>query len=214
MFFSSRPTATRLTRKTLGAAPALLIALAMSAPPALAGTPSGETSLCPGQVFSQPFAALGDLNYYTPVPGSEFNNPPEGWELKGGASVISATHPDGSAGYALDLPSGSVAVSAPVCVTLAYPTGRLYAKALEGKAGVAIAVSYAETKSESKPKQVGETKNTPGTQGTWQASEAFSVLPQLAGKAEETREVRFVLTAGGNSTSTLVYGLYVDPWMK
>jgi len=208
MFFSSRPTAVRLTRKTLGAATALLIALGLSAAPALAGT---ETAVCPGQIFSQPFLALGDLNSYTLVSGSEFNNPPEGWELKGGAKVVSATHPDGSAGYALDLPSGAVAVSAPVCVTLQYPSGRLYSKTLEGKAGVAVAVSYAETKSETKPRQVGETKNT---QGAWEASEAFSVLAQLAGKAEETREVRFVLTAGGNATSTLVYGLYVDPWMK
>jgi hypothetical protein len=210
MFFSSRPTAPRLTRKLLPAAGTLLVALALSASPALAATPS-EGALCPGQVFSQPFAALGDLNNYTPVPGSEFNNPPEGWELKGGASVVSATHPDGSAGYALDLPSGSVAVSAPVCVTLSYPAARLYSKTLEGKGPLAVAVSYAETKSEIKPKQVGETKNT---QGAWQASEAFSVLAQLGGKAEETREVRFVLTAGGNATSTLVYGLYVDPWMK
>jgi len=211
MFFSSRPTAFRLTRKTLAGAAALLIALALSASPALAGTSPSETALCPGQLFSQPFLALGDLNSYTLVSGSEFNDPPEGWELKGGAKVVSATHPDGSAGYALDLPSGAVAVSAPVCVTLQYPSARLYAKTLEGKAGVAVAVSYPETKSEAKPRQVGETKNT---QGAWEASEAFSVLAQLGGKAEETREVRFVLTAGGNSTSTLVYGLYVDPWMK
>jgi hypothetical protein len=211
MFFSSRATAPRFTRKTLGAAAALLIALCLSASPALAGTLTSETGVCPGQIFSQPFAALGDQNAYTLVAGSEFNNPPEGWELKGGASVVSATHPDGSAGYALDLPSGSVAVSAPVCVTLQYPSARLYSKTLDGKGGVAIAVSYAETKTEIKPKQVGETKNT---QGAWQASEAFNVLPQIAGKAEETREVRFVLTAGSNSTSTLVYGLYVDPWMK
>ncbi len=150
MFFSSRPTAVSLTGKTLGAATALLIALALSTAPAMALNLAPETAVCPGQIFAQPFLALGDLNSYTLVSGSEFNNPPEGWELKGGAKVVSATHPDGSAGYALDLPSGAVAVSAPVCVTL----------------------------------------------------------------QEETREVRFVLTAAGNATSTLVYGLYVDPWMK
>ncbi len=211
MFFSSRPTAVSLTRKTLGAAAALLVALGLSASPAMAGSLLTETAVCPGQIFSQPFLALGDLNSYALVSGSDFNNPPEGWELKGGATVVSTTHPDGSAGYALDLSSGSVAVSAPVCVTLQYPSGRLYSKTLEGKGTVAVAVSYAETKTENKPKQVGETKNT---QGAWEASEAFSVLAQLGGKAEETREVRFVLTAGGNGTSTLVYGLYVDPWMK
>jgi hypothetical protein len=210
MFFSSRPTAVRLTRKTLGAAAALLIALAVSASPALAGT-SPETPLCPGQVFSQPFLALGDSNYYTLVPGSEFNNPPEGWEFKGGAQVLSTILPNGSSGYALDLPSGSVAVSAPVCVTMKYPSARVYVRTLEGKAATGVAVSYLETKSENKPRQVGELK---ATQGAWEASEPFSVLPQLAGKGEEAHEVRFVFTAGGSSTNTLLWGLYVDPWMK
>src|SRR5438105_7623042 len=148
MFFSSRPTAVSRTGKTLGAATALLIALALSTAPAMALNLAPETVVCPGQIFSQPFLALGDLNSYTLVPGSQFNNPPEGWELKGGAKVVSATHPDGSVGYALDLPSGSAAVSAPVCVTLAYPSGRLYTQTLEGKAGLAVAVSYAETKPE------------------------------------------------------------------
>jgi hypothetical protein len=211
MFFSSRPTAPRLTRKILGAAGALLLALGLSASPALAGTESAGAAICPGQSFSQPFATLGDANYYTLVAGSEFNNPPEGWEFKGGAQVLSTILPNGSSGYALDLPSGSVAVSAPVCVTMKYPSARVYVRTLEGKAATGVAVSYLETKSENKPRQVGELK---ATQGAWEASEPFSVLPQLAGKGEEAHEVRFVFTAGGSSTNTLLWGLYVDPWMK
>jgi hypothetical protein len=211
MFFSSRPTAVRLTRKTLGAAAGLLIALAMSAEPALAASLGPETGVCSGQTFSQPFLALGDANAYTLVPGSEFNNPPEGWEFRAGAQVVATTLPNGSAGYALNLPSGSSAVSAPVCVTLKYPSARVYVRTLEGKAATAVAVSYFETKSEAKPRQVGELKATPGS---WEASEPFSVLPQLAGKGEEAHEVRFVFSAGGSATSTLLYDLYVDPWMK
>jgi hypothetical protein len=211
MLFSSRTTTARFTRTIAGAAATLLVALGLSASPASAGILPTEAAVCPGQIFSQPFLSLGDLNYYTLVPGSQFDNPPEGWELRDGARVVGATHPDGSEGYALEMPSGSVAVSAPVCVTLHYPSARVYTNTLEGKAGVAIAVSYSETKTEAKPRPAGEAK---ATQGGWEASQPFSVLPQIAGKVEETRAVRFVLTASGNGTRTLVYGLFVDPWIR
>ncbi len=131
--------------------------LCLSAAPALAGGLTETTreatgaAVCPGQSFSQPFSALGDYNYYTLVPGSEFNNPPEGWELRGGAQVVSTTVPNGSGGAALDLPSGSSAVSPPVCVTLRYPSARVYVGTLEGKAATAVAVSCLETKSEARP---------------------------------------------------------------
>ena len=207
MHFSPRSTPRNFTHKLACAAGASLALLGLNAAPALAGSP---TEACPGQSFSQPFAALGDNNSYTLVPGSEFNNPPEGWELRNGAQVVSTTLPNGSAGAALDLPSGASAVSPPVCVTLKYPSARVYVQTLEGKAAVSVAVSYAETKSETRPRQVGEAK---ATQGGWEVSEAFSVLPQLGGRIEEAREVRFVFTAGGSS-NTLLYGLYVDPWMK
>jgi len=216
MFFSPRSTPRKFIHKLGCAAGASLALLGLSAAPALAGSLTEavrETigaAVCPGQSFSQPFVALGDYNYYTLVPGSEFNNPPEGWELRGGAQVLSTTLPNGSAGAALDLPSGSSAVSPPVCVTLRYPSARVYVRTLEGKSATAVAVSYFETKSETKPRPVGEVK---ATQGAWEASEPFSVLPQLGGKGDETREVRFVFTAGGSS-NTLIYDLYVDPWMK
>ena len=214
MFTSSQPTATRFMRKLTFAAGTCLAVLGLSSSPALAGnllTEAVNTAPCPGQTFSQPFAALGDYHYYTLVPGSEFNTPPEGWELLGGAHIVTTTRPDGSTGGVLDLPSGSVAVSAPVCVTLQYPSARVTTRTLEGHAGVTVSVTYPETKSETKPKQVATLAST---KAGWEASEPFSVLPQLTGKVEETREVRFVFAAGGSSTDTQLYGLYVDPWMR
>jgi hypothetical protein len=215
---SQRPIGRKATRALLRAGGLGLVLLGLSSSPALAGTLLGEATntsttskalaLCPGQIFSQPFAAVGDYNYYTLVPGSEFNNPPEGWELQGGAHVVSSTLPDGSSGHALELPSGSVAVSAPVCVTLSYPTARVYTNG-DGNGGVNVAVSYAGTRSETKPRGVTAIYGANG----WTASEPFKVLPQLAGKEEGAREVRFVFTAGGSS-STLLYGLYVDPYAK
>src|SRR5690242_11511361 len=114
---------TPYTRRIAATAATAFATLGLSASPAFAGTLLGEATstvaatvntttstlnsaaaLCPGQTFSQPFAALGDYNSYTLVPGSEFNNPPEGWELSGGARVVPATLPNGSSGSALELP--------------------------------------------------------------------------------------------------------------
>ena len=223
MFASSlRPTAVKITQALSCAAAASLAILGLSSAPAMAegllggvtSTPTNTTSqvlgTCPGQAYSQPFIPLGDYNYYTLVAGSEFNNPPEGWELHGGASVTSSTLPGGESGATLDLPSGSVAVSAPVCVTSSYPTARVYTLDGEVGASVTVSVSYVHSKSETSPKQVAYIQNAQS--GSWAASEPFSVRPKLANKGEEAREVRFVFAAGGGDVH--LYGLYVDPYFK
>src|SRR5437879_13757851 len=128
MLTTSSLTLTRKLPRRLGcAAIACLALLGSASAPALAANLSEAVggAQCSGQSFSQPFAALGDYNNYTLVAGSEFASSPEGWELRGGAHLLSATQPDGSAGAALDLPSGSSAVSAPVCATLLPPAARI-----------------------------------------------------------------------------------------
>ena len=76
---SSRPTSL-IARLAGCVAAACLALLAVSSAPALAAS-----STCEGQTFSQPFEALGDFNYYTLVPGAQFNGPSEGWRLSDGA---------------------------------------------------------------------------------------------------------------------------------
>jgi hypothetical protein len=95
---------------------------------------------------------------------------------------------------------------------LQYPTARIWTHTLEGRGGVTVSVAYAETKTEAKPKQVATLQST--QTGGWELAEPFNVQPQLGGKSEETREVRFIFAEGGSSTNTQLYGLYVDPWMK
>ena len=48
----------------------------------------------------------------------------------------------------------------------------------------------------------------------WTLSEPFDVQPELGGKSEATREVRFVFAAGKGSGDTQLYGLFVDPRMR
>ena len=95
-------------------------------------------------------------------------------------------------------------MSPPVCVTLLYPSARVFVRNAEG-GGVRVAVAYAST---------GVVARVAGVRGqtSWTASEPFSVLPELGGAGEEARYVRFVFT--GRVGATQLYGLYVDPWMK
>jgi hypothetical protein len=213
----SRPTASKFARK-LGCTAAVCIGVvSFSAAPALAGkgkeasaAVNAEMAVCPGQTFSQPFEGLQDSNYYTLVEGSEFNEGAGGWELSNGAEVLEAARPDGSSGSVLNLPLGAEAVSPPVCVTLAYPTARAYVQNPASGGAVVVSVAYTGTKSEEKPKVVGQLR---GQQNEWALSRPFDVRPQLGGKSEEVRQVRFHFAATGKNTSRL-FGLYVDPRMS
>ncbi len=180
-----------------------------SVPPAM----SAVAAVCPGQSFSQPFAALGDSNYYTEVPGSEFTSPAEGWQLRGGAHVVAGTRPDGSTGSVLDLPGGAVAVSPPVCVTLQYPTARVWTHSLDGKPRVSVAVGYASTNTLARATRLGSLEDDATGEG-WSLSAPFEIQPQLGGRLEETRDVRFIFTAETGHADMQLFGLYVDPRMR
>jgi hypothetical protein len=202
---SSRPTAFRLTRRLGFAAGACFALLGLSATPALAA------ATCEGQTFSQPFAAWNDYNYYTLVQGGEFNSASEGWELKGGAQILQSRRPNRSTAGVLNLPSGSEAVSPPVCVTLQYKTARVWVRNVKGTEGVAVSVAYAGTPTATSPMGVGLVH---GAHSCWTLSDPFNLEPQTAGPNEGTRQVRLVFLAGGQTSDFQLYGLYVDPRMK
>lgn len=173
---------------------------------------SAELAVCPGQTFSQPFEAQKDSNYYTLVEGSAFNGPNEGWELNYGAGVVEGARPDGSSGGVLDLPSGAYAVSPPVCVTLQYPTARAYVEDVQGGGGVIVGVYYAGGKSGPTGQPVGQLNAKQGK--GWELSNSFNVKPQLGGKEEGVREVRFIYANLNRNSDFHLSGLYVDPRMS
>jgi hypothetical protein len=168
-----------------------------------------ELAVCPGQTFLQPFEAFADSNYYTLVEGSEFNGGAAGWEMTNGAAVVGGTRPDGSTGEVLDLPAGAIAVSPPVCVTLQYPTARSWVQSVQGGGGVTVGVYYAGAKSTGK--SVSQLSSKPGD---WLLSSPFDVRPELTGKAEGIREVRFVYANTTKDSDFHVWGLFVDPRMR
>jgi hypothetical protein len=172
---------------------------------------NAELAVCPGQTFSQPFAALGDSNYYTLVEGSEFDQTGEGWTLLGGAKILEGSRPDGSQGGVLDLPGGAVAISPPVCVTLQYPTARTWVEALQNSGSLSVAVAYG-TGAGKQGERAAIVGSVSGNGGSgWNLSQPFSLEPQLGGSEEGVRTARFVYSAGGRRADFQVSGLYVDP---
>jgi len=180
-------------------------ALAVPASPAIAAS----VAECEGQLFSHPFLSLNDHNGYTLVPGSNFDRASEGWMLSNGASIVATTRPDGTTGNVMNLPSRAVAVSPPVCVTLAYPKARVAVRNVVGAEGVAVNVAYAGTNTEKSPKNVGQVH---GQQTRWTESDPFNVQPQTAGSQEGTRQVRFVFEGKGTTSLFQIYELWIDPY--
>jgi len=109
------------------------------------------------------------------------------------------------------MPSGSTAVSPVMCVDMTYPTARLWARTLGGDGDVSVSVSYAGTKTELSPQEVGHVK---GDRQRWRLSGDLQIKPQLAGKADGWRKVAFVLEAGGKTGQFQVDDFYVDPRMS
>jgi len=103
---------------------------AVAAPLAQAGTSQAAGGTCPSAVIEHPFAL--DPFSYKLVPGGTFENGAPGWQLNGGAQIVSGNstfyaHGAGET-HSLYLPSGSSAVTPPVCVSLLDSVVRLYAQ--------------------------------------------------------------------------------------
>jgi hypothetical protein len=104
--------------------PAVVAAIALSAPTAnaglLDGLLGGATGLLSGNCAgggSQVFAPWQDFANYYLAPNGSFELGTQGWSLSGGAAVVSGNEPFLPTGtHSLSLPSGSRALSPTVCL--------------------------------------------------------------------------------------------------
>jgi len=201
------------SRRSLGLSGGLAVLLAgLAASPALASskptTPVGN-SACMNPQLSQPFLSAGDSNWYTLAPGESpdsFNG--GGWTLSGGAHITTTHLRDGRTGPVLDLPSGSTAVSPPMCVATDYPTARTMVRDVIGSEGVHTFVSYAGTKTANQPQNTGQVH---GNGTAWTLSNPFQVHP---GNLPGWQMVQFTLVPGGKTSDFQIYNFYVDPRMR
>lgn len=102
--------------RRFGAAFALVIGLATAA-----AAPAGAAVLngCPDKDMSRPFLRWLDPVSYTLAPNGGFESGAQGWQLRGGADVVSGNEPfnlSGAGDSSLLLPSGSSATSPAMCV--------------------------------------------------------------------------------------------------
>ncbi len=188
---------------------ALLFA-GLAAPSAMADNvaPTMSTASCSTPAFSQPFASLKDNNDYTLAPGQSPDNfDGTGWTLSGGASITTAVLADSQTGSVLNLPSGSQAVSPPICVTADYPIARTQVRNVVGGEGVQFYVSYDATKSWVKPQSTGQFHSE---KNQWSLSDNLNLQPP---KSTGWQIVRFTLVPGGKTSDFQVYNFWIDPRM-
>lgn len=182
--------------RPLLAAVGALAALAIGAPAARAA--------CPAQPLDRTFLPWLDPAYYQQAPDGDFEAGGS-WTLTGDAAVVDGNQPYLPGAKSLDLPAGSSATTAPICVTVAHPTIRFFAR----NAGSALAPLTVTVKFKT---LLGLPVELPvGTVlsgADWQPT-----LPLLLVGNLLSNEVRFTFTpaAGG---AWQVDDVYVDPYSK
>jgi hypothetical protein len=187
------------------------IAIAAAAVLALPSAASAvnDPSECTQPSLTQPFTAWKDFNWYTLVDGqSDGSFDGTGWTLTGGASIVTTTLADGTTTTALDLPSGSKAVSPTVCVTSDYPTARTMVRNVKGSEGVFFYVSYAGTSTWDNPKNTGQVH---GKSTVWTLSDPVNVQPS---SVSGWQVAKFTFIPGGKTSDFQIYNFYVDPHMR
>ncbi len=165
---------------------------------------------CATPDFTQPFLAIHDSHWYTLAPGQTVDNfDGTDWTLSDGAQLESATLASGATGSVLDLPSGSTAVSPPMCVDTSFKAARTLIRDVAGHGGgVRVSVTYKKGKHSQKPSATG---NIHGDGSDWVASRRFNVKPS---HVTGWQLVRFTFAAEGQNTEFQLSNFYVDPRMK
>jgi hypothetical protein len=111
---------------------AVLVVVLVSAG-ALTGSANAQLlgGACGDRPLSRPFLPWLDPMQYTLAPRGNFESGTTGWTLKGGAAVVTGNEPwkvSGAGSRSLYLPSGSSAMTPPICVETLDPTVRYFAK--------------------------------------------------------------------------------------
>ena len=187
---------------------ATLQTLATSAETALSGVTTIDTTACTSPLLSSPFTAWGDSSEYTLAPGQSVDSfDGTGWTLLDGANIQTEQLYDGQSGSVLDLPSGALAISPPMCVDSDYPTARTMLRTTGG-AQVGVGVFYAGAKPKSQFALSGV------LQGTGSGFDLSTPLQVYPGNQPGWQMVQFIFGSTGAGADGQVYDFYVDPRMS
>jgi hypothetical protein len=199
--------------RTLAVALGLLAALA--APAHAKAAIANPYDCTPNPTLTKPFAPFNDLGLYTPVANQGLEAGATSWTLSGGAAVVGGNEPWHVAGpadsRALDLPSGSSAITAPICIDQTYPYFRLFARnAVSAKRTLEVDVLYYDTKGKllsTKP-YVYETGST-----AWQPTPTIAI--DVWDKSATTAApVAFRFLPKGSDGHFVIDDVFVDPYAR
>jgi hypothetical protein len=190
--------------------------LAVMAAPAHAKAAIANPYDCtPNPTLTKPFAAFNDLGLYTPVANQGLEAGATSWTLSGGAAVVGGNEPWHVAGpadsRALDLPSGSSAITAPICIDQTYPYFRLFARnAVSGKRSLEVDVLYYDAK--------GKLLST-RPYGYETSSTAWQPTPTIAidvwdKSATTAAPVAFRFVPKGSDAHFVIDDVLVDPYAR
>ena len=197
---------------------AALSATALAAPAANAGILVSSATTCDAQTYSKPFAKWLDFMNYTPVPGGSFEPGDRAWTLDGGAKIVSGneTHyvRSNSDSRSLLIPRGATATSPPICVGLAEPTLRFFAKQNSGLLGVATSALAVSVDVETSTGTVLTVPIGAGAANTgWSPTLPMVVIANLLPLLpNDTTAVRFNFTAVTGNWQ--IDDVYVDPFRR
>jgi hypothetical protein len=165
---------------------------------------------------SQVFLPFGDTAEYTPVQNQGLERGSTGWTLSSGAKVISDQEPWHVAGatdsHALDLPNGSSAVTAPICVDPTYPYFRFFAKNVNANnANLEVEVIYYDSKGRiQKTSPVTYTSLSSG----WLPTNMFNITVFSGTNVTSAAPVAFRFVPMGGTAHYEIDDVYVDPWSR
>jgi hypothetical protein len=203
-------------KRALAALAGVGAALLLVAAPANAGVLAKEAESCaPDGPSGQVFRPWLDVAQYVPAPGG-YAESAAGWNLRAGAKVVAGNEPwkVGGAGHqkSLQLPAGSSATTDVMCVGLAHPTLRFFAKRTSGNLlnTLLVEVEFEGLGGLLKRLPIGVVVNGGSWQPTLPSVMVANLLPLLPGSRTP---VRFTFTPLGRA-NWQIDDVYVDPWAR
>jgi hypothetical protein len=194
-------------RTLIIATAAALVAVAFSA---------GAAQACSYSGAEQVFSPWGDSSHYVLAPDGGFEGGGSGWSLRGGAAVVAGNESfflnDAADGRSLSLPTGSSAVSPPICMSLDTPHFRLLARNGGNPAATLRVEATYSLLGLIRTKTVG----TVSGGSTWAPSQQISTVLTLSTVVGTLipSAIQIRITPVGNGGNWQVDDVYVDPFAR
>jgi hypothetical protein len=177
--------------------------------------PAAAQAACPSTPTTKAFQSLGDSADYSLMPGGTFEAGTSGWSLTGArvanGSESFAVHAAGDS-KSLAIDATGIAVSPAICVDIAHPSFRFFARRTSGSWGVLnVKLRWQDPTGATNETVVGSL----GTGTAWQASPALNLsgaLPLWNGG--QNASVRLVFDPENYGGAWSIDDVYVDPYVR